>query len=534
MAKKRKNKDRKAHIKHKAFQDLNISSMDDHKRNGGVLSPPLAALNKLGGMGFISWKDNALNEVLWAVLLRGNMEQKDCLDLFRHIVANAREHLPDRTHTFITHSTLSAMTDEQFDVWVQPILKDARAIEYLRAIRLFDCLPDRKHWDRHIPEPTPDEHFPYAMAGVAACFDHQSQEATDIRWLKVVYALVVGDRLRFSQEQSELVEELRLYPDYGDQRKVRPSIRAMEISFRGCMDGETKPMETPQEIKDKVPEPWHEAFWKECFDKTLCMTGKPAIADTEDKADYQAQFIELYQKVAEHFVMDMETTTLNEKRDAVFGIVLYAFVLAIGAARGSVHYRAEGRILLRTIVEGFITLKFLEAKDDQTIWEQFRNYGSGQSKLAFLKNLREEDLPDFINLQELYTYANEDYWQEYTDINLKSWSEKNLRKMAEEAGVKDFYDRYYDWSSGYVHGHWGAIRDTVFTVCVNPLHRYHRIPFVPRLDMQSVLPDMAKIINMMLDVVNHLYPSFKPRIKHQKVEQRSEKTSQKEKKPKTT
>lgn len=132
-----------------------------------------------------------------------------------------------------------------------------------------------------------------------------------VRQFEVVgelYALVVGDRLRFSQAQSEFVEELRLYPDYGDQRKVRPSIRAMEISFRGCMDGETKPMETPQEIKDKVPEPWHEAFWKECFDKTLCMTGKPAIADTEDKADYQAQFIELYQKVAEHFVMEMETT----------------------------------------------------------------------------------------------------------------------------------------------------------------------------------------------------------------------------------
>src|SRR5690606_17416697 len=99
----------------------------------------------------------------------------------------------------------------------------------------------------------------------------------------------------------------------------------------------------------------------------------------------------------------------------------------------------------------------------------------------------------FINLKELHTYANEDLWQEYSDIGIKPWSEKNLRKMATEAGIKDFYDKHYDWSSSYVHGNWGAVRDTVFTVCLNPLHRFHRIPFIPKLDMPSVLTDTAKI-----------------------------------------
>jgi hypothetical protein len=86
--------------------------------------------------------------------------------------------------------------------------------------------------------------------------------------------------------------------------------------------------------------------------------------------------------------------------------------------------------------------------------------------------------------------------------------------MATEAGIKDFYDKHYDWSSSYVHGNWGAVRDTVFTVCLNPLHRFHRIPFIPKLDMPSVLTDTAKIINMMLDINNQLYPGFKMRIKH--------------------
>jgi hypothetical protein len=66
----------------------------------------------------------------------------------------------------------------------------------------------------------------------------------------------------------------------------------------------------------------------------------------------------------------------------------------------------------------------------------------------------------------------------------------------------------------YVHGNWSAIRDTIFTTCLNPLHRFHRIPFVPRLDMPDVIPDIAKMINVMLEVINRFHPPFKIRIKH--------------------
>ena len=204
--------------------------------------------------------------------------------------------------------------------------------------------------------------------------------------------------------------------------------------------------------------------------------------------EYIKELFAVYADLSKHFISTITSTAVDARHDSTFGITLCALNLAIGAGRGNIHRRAEGRLILRTIVENYITLKFLEAKDDKTLWVQYRNYGVGQSKLALLENLRADELPDFISLDDLQRYANEDMWQEFTTISLKSWAERNVRKMAEEAGVKDTYDRYYDWSSGYVHGHWGAVRDSVFTVCLNPLHRYHRIPFVPRLDMPSVLP----------------------------------------------
>ena len=110
-------------------------------------------------------------------------------------------------------------------------------------------------------------------------------------------------------------------------------------------------------------------------------------------------------------------------------------------------------------------------------------------------------------------HANADMWMEFQDIDLGAWSNKNLRKMAEEPGVKDVYDRYYDWSSGYVHANWSAVRDTVFEMCGNPLHRFHRVASFPRLNMNGTVLDAGKLVNLMLEEINKLYPSFKPRIK---------------------
>jgi hypothetical protein len=176
------------------------------------------------------------------------------------------------------------------------------------------------------------------------------------------------------------------------------------------------------------------------------------------------------------------------------------------------HSAAIGRSVLRTIIECFITLAYLGAKDDQALWLKHRDYGSGQAKLAFLKNLRSEKVPKFINLERLEGLANEDRWLEFSDIQLGSWSESNLRTMAEEANVKDIYDNYYDFCSSYTHGNWAAIRDASFTTCWNPLHRFHKIPTAPNMAMPSIVPDGTLLINRMLDELGKLYPDFEHRL----------------------
>jgi Family of unknown function (DUF5677) len=105
----------------------------------------------------------------------------------------------------------------------------------------------------------------------------------------------------------------------------------------------------------------------------------------------------------------------------------------------------------------------------------------------------------------LEALANEDMWQEYISVDLGHWDKSHLRALAEKAGVKEEYDRYYPWTSTYTHGHWGAVRDSVFTLCGNPLHRLHRIPRDETRSLEDVISDACVLVDQVLKLINELY-----------------------------
>ena len=341
--------------------------------------------------------------------------------------------------------------------------------------------------------------------------DHQSQEATDVRWLKVVF-LAISGRLILpgapgTTQGDDFVEELRLYPNHGDMRKVRPSIRALEASIR--------PMEVGAEKGEHVPAFNSEIIWDELFRKTECVAASTNAPHAEDRRALVEELKVVVDEVVEHFCASISTTGVDAKMDAAFGIALYSLSLTFELAHSPGRIFSSGRIMLRTIAECFITLAYLRAKDDATVWLQFRNHGAGRTALVFLKTLKLDEIPDYLDIEKLEMLANEDAWMEVRDIDLGAWASKNLRAMSEDAAVKDVYDKYYDWPSGFAHGSWGAIRDSVLTTCLHPLHRLHRVPH-PLQPMPSVLIDCCKLCNRLLDQLNGLYPGFGTRIQWHK------------------
>jgi hypothetical protein len=162
------------------------------------------------------------------------------------------------------------------------------------------------------------------------------------------------------------------------------------------------------------------------------------------------------------------------------------------------------------LLEMRLTLRYLMQQDKQELWRTWRNYGIGQAKLTSLKLEDSSSAPpQYLDEKILKLIANEDFWEEFVPIDIGHWADSDLRKLSEKVGFKDLYDRYHGWTSGYSHAQWGPIRESVFILCLNPLHRAHRIPKVqtPPL-LPSVREDAIELFNSILSELDTAYPSF--------------------------
>jgi hypothetical protein len=469
------------------------TSLRDHRRKKKVLVPPM---NDVGNFQLQSWMNERLPNMLWAVLLSRQLPRDVYLALLRSISETA-ERFRD-TKIFLTHSELAKISDTEFDLLMDAIISDTSIRNLLAPLRLFDALPDLAHWLRWVPEPDPERAWNELAEAIAVCLFHQSEPSTDLRWLKVRF-LIIQHRMRFPAERKELAEEVLAFPHSGDLRQVRPTIRAMEGAIEG-LNGDQR-------------SDWPDAFWQTCLKRTPCVPTTRHLPESEfPHTAVNEQWGKIYAECMRHCFATIKTTAVDSRHDGVFGVALYGLTLVASLFRPN-STRPAGRLILRTLIEAYVTLSYLIKKDEPALWDAYRAYGSGQAKLAFLKLVESEQLPRYVDLQTLESLANEDLWQEFVNIDLGHWDNKDLRRMSEEIGVKNIYDKYYAWPSAFVHAQWAAVRNTVFEVCLNPLHRLHRIPRPPRLDLEDVSWDAIRLGNLLLDLINEAYPTFKPRFR---------------------
>jgi len=512
MGKKRKDK-RKPKYKYAQY-----SPIEHHKRVGKELVTPL---NTMEQMTRSSWRDDHAPELLWAFLIAVVIPRAEYLDVFRRVAVWAREtflreekepedaNAPPPTPAEaagmlgmgceVDHTSISELTDDQFKAFVGILTKHPLGYAALRPLLLLKSLPGIERWRSTLAvEPTTDDWYTLADA-VAHSFDHQSEKSTDIRWLKLIIKMIVG-KMHFPHSMKERVEEVRCFPDKGDMRSVRPFIRAGEMSLRR-----------------QPPSKWIAAFWAQLMEETGCVDGSteqdysklgPVILSLRTILDLRTAIVERF-----HAVKTPQRT--DARLDATFGLTLYALSLLEEIAAPPSSQLILGRMGLRSMAEVVVTFSYLLKKDTTEMWETYRNYGTGVAKLAFLKlEQTTGDVPSFVDPNTLEEIANEDVWQEFVNVNLGHWANQNVRDLAIAGGTKDLYDAYYDWTSTYSHGQWGAVRDSNFITCHNALHRLHRIPRPLHRLLPSVVPDAVKLANRALELLEQAYPQMEmlPRI----------------------
>jgi uncharacterized protein DUF5677 len=487
VSRRKKKKGKRSNPKH-------YTALEDHHREGKLFKPPFA---KLPNLGFSSWVNDRLPEALWCALLVTHLPRDLALQIFRRVAKLAEGSFTPGTNPQPTHSGLGDLPNNLGHGIVNLICSTPGAEDVLKSLLLLDALPSRTFWEAAIRvQPAADDWRLLAQA-VGHTFDHQSQEATDCRWCVVLFRVVCG---QVKLPSREMAEEILFYPTKGDQRKVRPTIRATEIAFA------TGPGTTVSS--------WSPAFWEECRIKTACIPRPLVPTATRVELGTTADRVaRVSAALAAHSVATTVTTGIDPKHDAVFGFGAYALAILSEIMRLGNSSSLLGRSGLRTLLECLVNLRYLAYRDDPMLWLAFRQYGAGQAKLAFLKlDDAELDKVGHVSRELLDAIVNEDQFLEYLTINVGHWDESNLRDLAERGGTKAEYDAIYPWTSAFVHGNWAGLRSSCFDLCVNPLHRAHRVLRASAIAMNDVLADAARLTDGILEVVDGFYGPFPDRV----------------------
>lgn len=469
----------------------NRTSLDRHKHVGKSLIPPLAQLPKSKPS---SWINERLPDYLWAVVLLGSAERDPVLELFRQIADDVFRHKDVGGIDDLSLTGLSAMPDEHAMRLLRQIAGDPGHRDLLSALLFFPTLPGRARWEQVLAPGAAMHAEIILQRGVARSINHQSQEATDCRWLIVLTKMVAG----LVQMPREIGEPILRYPLVGDLRMVRPSIRSMEIGM------------SSMNAENTARKDWCTQFWEYARIASSCRPLlEPKVAESQAASPATADFETIWLALADHFRATNRTTAVDAKHDAAFGFAFFA--LALGRELLGLGGSVLNRLGLRTLFEIYATFEYLRRRNDDESWQAYRVHGMGQAKLASLK-VDQHGAAPFLDTDTLNMIANEDVWEEFLTVNLGHWDASNLRSMCTDPDLKSEYDRYYGWTSNYTHGQWGAVRETIFEPCGNPLHRLHRIPRPAAAISPEVMKDAVRLINFVLTTLATLYPNFQSRL----------------------
>ena len=484
----RNTKDRKTKGKKR-----NRSSISAHSRQGKKLVPPaVVAFEKINAQ-HVSWMNDRLPEMLWVSLILASFDRQDAFAELNRILEFIFNHPRKVDMKDLTLSGISRLDEGPRSELISAITANPRTARALASLTIFDSLPAREDWASKVT--SDDQSVDLLMSAVGGTLWHQSTMATDCRWLRVM-GMVVAGCIRFHSKLTELVEAIRSYPNLEPDCPEGARVRVTEIGFDSGLPADRT---------------WPKGFWTEAWEKSPCVelvvpgdSVDVSVSTTRERLQGVLTALE------KHWNQTHLTTEVDAKHDAVFGMAFYSLriireLMSFGMSSGIL-----ARLGLRTLLELRINLKYLVDQDDVALWQEWRKYGAGQAKLTSLKADDFQDPPQFIDLESLEGIASEDMWEEFVTIDFGSWTGADLRKISEQVSVKETYDKYYPWASSYSHAMWGAVRESSYRTCANPLHRLHRYPEDQALG--DCLYDAVILVDDILGLVDAVYPSFTARV----------------------
>lgn len=468
------------------------SKLSEHSFIKGKFITPLNSIKELKETEDVkSWTYGRLPEYLWIGIILNKYGRKSGLEKIYYIIEKLHEIAPDITMLRMSEILkLEQNTQRLFYEFI--IEKTSRDIfssltliltfsKYQEFSSMFCC-----------PEISIEERQKELMSAMRKIIDHQTNEATDIRFV-VLYFFMMSGKMHMPRET---IDTILSYPQLEhssiEMRTVRPTIRAIELTILEFEEADVS---------------YLNQFWGCISEMTKCSLF--AIKFPNENSDitlYCEKLYEIYQYLSELYV---NANPLDEKMSVIIGIATYSYKRFKELCEHKLFNTISGRSCIRVLIENYIMIKYLikQESNHENIWKEYKLYGVGLYKLVLSrhreKTYREKSHFDMKYIEGL---VNEFKEEEFIDMDTRYFGEKNIRLKAEEVDEKDLYGLYYDYDSSYEHGLWGAIRESSLVKCDNPAHQFHCVPDIEdETVLKSVLPDCVMAMNKTIKLLHELY-----------------------------
>lgn len=322
--------------------------------------------------------------------------------------------------------------------------------------------------------------------------EHQSNEATDIRFVVLYFNLLSG-KLHLEKEQVDLLDAY-VKSKHTDEimHKARPTVRALE--------GTILTFEIPEVAYLKM-------FWRCVSEMTECSIF--AIKFPEEKRSITSYMGNLHEVLTYLSDLFVSTDPLDEKMNVLLGIATYSYKRLKEIYDHKLFNSLSGRSCVRILIENYIMIRYLVKNErfHDNIWRDYQLYGIGGYKLVLARHReRTGSLQSHFDERYIEALVNEFQSESFIDMDTRYFNKQNIRVKAESVGEKDLYGLYYDYDSSFEHGLWGAIRESSLLKCNNPAHKYHCIPDVEdEIRLKTVLPDCIMVMNKTVSFLNEIY-----------------------------
>lgn len=457
---------------------MSYSGIDEHERYKKILVSPI---NRLP-INLVSWTRDLLPEFLWIEYLRQAYNELVFLELYTEVTQCISSYADGSTNFLGFISDFGRISDDkkkEILIDHKELVVTAFAEPFGQILILYPKSPAAwllpENW---IAKQSFDKNASLSSlkATVEKLFQGKDPYSGYLRMIPLRRLFESGKI--FLPKTLKIVELLPKYP-----HNLSDEDRSFCESFG-------RAIVTPIMQENLADRGWSKYFWRRNFELSPCENFENQDRFRLKPLDEEL-FREIYMicsinaeilneylaKIAKAYIIDLYSP---EKDEIILGLFSRIVRLTSLILSNPLMWSYDlSRIMLRCLSDTTITFCYLIKKNDDKLFQGFIDYGKGKEKLLLLHlqdTHPEIDTASGESIDQLALNLGGGFSPAFVDINLGDWKDVSARDMANECNLMEIYRIIYDPTSSDIHGSWTSIKNANLTYCVNPLHRYHRIP----------------------------------------------------------